>query len=134
MNTVEYPTEAGAPRVAIVAALMAIMAWSGGALADTASFKTEVLPILNKYCAECHVPGGDGYEKTGLDTSSYEGVMKGTKHGPIVIPGDSFSSNLSVVVEGRAVPELKMPHSRKGLSRWERLMIRRWINRGAKNN
>jgi len=102
--------------------------------ADHATFKDEIFPILKKYCVECHQAGGEGLEKSGLDLTSYEGVMKGTNHGPIVIPGDAFSSNLNVLVEGRASPELKMPHARKGLTKWERLMLRRWVNRGAKNN
>jgi hypothetical protein len=102
--------------------------------ADHASFKDEIFPIIKKYCVECHQPGGEGFEKSGLDVRTYEGIMKGTRHGPIVVPGDAFSSNLNVLIEGRASPELKMPHARKGLTRWERHMIRVWVNRGAKNN
>ncbi len=114
--------------------LLSGMAVPGNALAEHASFKDEIFPIIQKYCVECHQPGGEGYEKSGLDMTSYEGIMKGTKHGPIVVPGDAFSSNLNVLIEGRASPELKMPHARKGLTNWERHMIRRWVNRGAKNN
>ena len=106
----------------------------GPAWAEHASFKDEVFPIIQKYCVECHQPGGEGYQKSGLDMTSYEGIMKGTRHGPIVVPGDAFSSNLNVLIEGRASPELKMPHARKGLTSWERHLIRRWVNRGAKNN
>jgi hypothetical protein len=32
--------------------------------------------------------GGAGYEKSGLDLTSYAGVMKGTKFGRMVIPRD----------------------------------------------
>ena len=32
--------------------------------------------------------GGAGYEKSGLDLTSYAGVMKGTKSGPMVIPAN----------------------------------------------
>ncbi len=117
-----------------VAALLVGLAMPGGAAADHATFMDEIMPIFQKHCLECHVPGEAGYEKSGLDLRTYEGVMKGTKHGPIIVPGDGFSSNIMVLIEGRAAPELKMPHSRKGLSKWEKLMIRRWINRGALNN
>lgn len=103
--------------------------------AEHAAFKADIQPILQKYCLECHVPGQVGYEKSGLDISSYESLMKGTKHGPIIVPGDAFSSNMMVLIEGRADATLKMPHGgRKGLSKWEKLMLRRWINRGARNN
>lgn len=113
----------------LAGSLTVVPAW-----AEHASFKDEVFPIIQKYCVECHQPGGEGYQKSGLDMTSYEGIMKGTRHGPIVVPGDAFSSNLNVLIEGRASPELKMPHARKGLTMWERHLIRRWVNRGAKNN
>ena len=102
--------------------------------ADHATFKAEIQPIIEKHCLECHVPGQDGYEKSGLDLRTYEGVMKGTEYGSIIVPGDAFSSNLMVLIEGRADARLKMPHGRKDLTKWEKLMLRRWINRGALNN
>ena len=104
------------------------------AAADHASFKGEILPILMKHCAECHAHGGEGQQASGLDLTSYEGIMKGTEHGKVVVPGDAFLSNIMVLIDGRAGPELKMPHGRKDLSRWEKTLIRRWINRGALNN
>lgn len=102
--------------------------------ADNASFKNDVLPILEKHCSECHAAGGEGQEASGLNLTTYEGVMKGTTHGPVVVPGDAFLSNMMVLVDGRAGPELKMPHGRKDLTRWEKTLIRRWINRGALDN
>ena len=112
----------------------------GGAVAanpvysEHAGFKDEIFPILKKNCIECHQPGGQGYEKSGLDMTTEEGIMTGTSHGPIVVPGDAFLSNLNVLIEGRAAPHLRMPYHGKELSQWDRLMIRRWVDRGAKNN
>ncbi|MGB8745902.1 MAG: c-type cytochrome domain-containing protein, partial [Pseudolabrys sp.] len=57
--------------------------------------------------------GGAGYEKSGLDLTSYAGVMKGTKFGRMVIPRDPESSNLMLLLDWRAAPELRMPHSKK---------------------
>ena len=120
-------------------AFVAVM-FLGGAMAVTpafaehASFKDEIFPILEKFCVECHQPGGEGLEKSGLDMTSYEGIMKGTFYGPIVVPGDAFLSNLNVLIEGRAARQLRMPYHGKELSKWHRLLIRRWVNRGAKNN
>ena len=118
----------------MAATLLAATAVTGTAWAEHASFKEEIFPIIKKYCVECHQPGGEGHEKSGLDMTSYQGIMKGTRHGAIVIPGDAFLSNLNVLIEGRAAPELKMPHARKELTKWERHLIRRWVNRGAQNN
>jgi hypothetical protein len=107
---------------------------TAAAAGEHPGFAKDVFPIFAQNCVECHQPGADGYAKTGLDMTSYDGIMKGTKHGPIVVPGDAFTSNLAVVVEGRTRPEIRMPHARKPLSKWQRVIIRRWINAGAKNN
>ncbi|MDH5489145.1 MAG: hypothetical protein OEX17_04370 [Rhodospirillaceae bacterium] len=115
--------------------VFALGAWvPTSASADNATFSEKVLPILTKHCSECHAKGGAGEQASGLDLTSYEGVMKGTTHGPIIVPGDAFLSNIMVLIEGRAGPELKMPHGRKDLTRWEKTLLRRWINRGAQNN
>ena len=37
-----------------------------------------------------------------LDLTTYDGLMKGTKHGPMVIPGDPDSSNLMWLLDWRA--------------------------------
>ena len=120
--------------VAAFTAVLAVGVSMPVAAADQASFKDGILPILTKHCSECHAKGGEGQQASGLDLTSYEGVMKGTVHGAVVVPGDAFTSNIMVLIDGRAGPELKMPHGRKDLSRWEKTLIRRWINRGALNN
>jgi mono/diheme cytochrome c family protein len=103
--------------------------------ADTQlSFKDDVFPIFRGWCLECHQPGGVGYEKSGLDLHTYEGVMKGTKYGPMVIPGDPDTSNLMRLLDWKASPELRMPHGKKKLSTCDRDAIRAWIRQGAKNN
>src|ERR1035441_3466853 len=63
------------------------------------SFKEDVLPVFVGRCVSCHQSGGEGYVKTGLDLTSYAGVMKGTKFGPMVIPGDPESSNLMLLLD-----------------------------------
>jgi len=117
-------------------ALIVAGAWSGnGALAqDRVSFEQDVFPILELRCLECHQPGGAGYEASGLDLRTYGGLMKGTKHGPVVVPRSAMTSNLIVVIDGRTDPALHMPHQRKRMSKCERLMLRTWVNQGANDN
>jgi hypothetical protein len=123
------------------------LSWAGGvavaaALAMTAaavaeepiSFKEDVVPVIQIRCLECHQPGGDGYVQSGLDLRSYASLMKGTKFGPIVVPGDAMTSNFMVVVDGRASQAIRMPHERKKLTKCEIDILRRWVNSGAKNN
>jgi len=120
---------------AILSAMLAIGSWHASAFAEEAvSFTEDVFPILELRCLECHVPGGPGYEASGLDMRTYDSLMKGTKHGPIIVPRSAFTSNLIAVIDGRTDPNLRMPHNRKRLSKCERLLIRFWINQGAKDN
>jgi len=99
------------------------------------SFKTDIRPLLDDYCLSCHVPGGKGYEKSGLDMRSYKSLMQGTRFGPIITPGNSQNSTLIVLVEGRADPSINMPYGIKGgLSKDKITLLRRWIDQGAKDN
>ena len=98
------------------------------------SFSEDVLPLLKWKCASCHQPGGEGYQKSGVDLTSYQGLMKGTKFGPMVVPGDADSSNLMMLLDWRVSAEIRMPHGKKKLSICDRDDIRTWIWQGAKNN
>ena len=98
------------------------------------SFKHDVLPIFKGRCLDCHQPGGEGYEKSGLDLRTYAGVMKGTKFGSMVTPGNPDTSNLAWLLDWKASPEIRMPHGKSKLSICDRDAIREWIRQGAKDN
>jgi hypothetical protein len=93
-----------------------------------------VFPIIEVRCLDCHQPGGAGYKASGLDLRTYKGLMKGTKFGPVVTPGNAFESNLIAVIDQRTDPEIWMPHNKKRLSKCERLLFRFWVMQGAKDN
>ena len=113
--------------------IFVIGTWSPAA-AEPVSFKEEVFPILELRCLECHRPSGAGYEKSGLDMRTYEGLMKGTKYGPMIVPGSIIESNLIAMIDRRTSSELWMPHGKKQLSKCERQAIRFWVAQGARNN
>ncbi|MBF0460726.1 MAG: hypothetical protein HQL87_04945 [Magnetococcales bacterium] len=96
------------------------------------SFKGDVQPILQYRCLECHRADGPGVAYSGLSLENYEGLMKGTRFGPIVVPGNALVSNLNVLVEGRA--GVRMPHNKKRLTPCEIQVLRNWVNQGAKDN
>ena len=98
------------------------------------SFAEDVMPIFRGRCISCHAPGGEGTEASGLDLSTYAGVIKGTRFGPIIVPGEPESSNLIWLLDWRASPELRMPHGKKKLSTCDRDAIRAWIREGAQDN
>jgi mono/diheme cytochrome c family protein len=104
------------------------------AAAPKVSFAQDIMPIFLGRCVSCHQQGAEGYEKSGLDLTTYEGVMKGTKHGPMILPRDPDGSNLMWLLDWRASAELRMPHGKKKLSTCDRNDIRAWIREGALNN
>ncbi|MGF1641446.1 MAG: c-type cytochrome domain-containing protein [Rhodospirillales bacterium] len=114
------------------AALAAAGGPSPARAAEAVSFTLDVLPILQSRCASCHSAKGEGYEVSGLDLTTYEGLMKGTKYGPIVVPGDSLTSNLAVLIEGRAM--VQMPHDQRPLLKCQQDIISTWVKQGALNN
>ena len=98
------------------------------------SYSQDVRPILEKNCLECHEEGGSGYVASGFSMASYEDLMKGTKFGPVVKPEDSFTSALTMLVEGRADPSIQMPHGKEPLNEEEIATLKTWVDQGAKNN
>jgi len=98
------------------------------------SFKNDVTPILHDYCLNCHQSGGKGYEASGLDMSSYQTLMKGTKFGSVIKPGDSFTSIFIQVIEGRVHASLKMPYGTGGLAHDKVDILKKWVGQGAKDN
>lgn len=98
------------------------------------SYKEDIAPLLQWRCSSCHQPGGQGYEKSGFDLRTYEALMKGTKFGAMIIPGDPESSSLMRLLDWKVSPEIRMPHGQKQLSICDRDAIRQWIREGAKNN
>ena len=98
------------------------------------SYKNDVQPILAKNCSECHAAGQKGFLASGLDTTSYQTLLKGGKFGALVKPGDALSSTLNMLVEGRAHASIQMPHGREKLSSKDIETLKVWVNEGAKDN
>ncbi|MDD4929561.1 MAG: hypothetical protein PHP85_09820 [Gallionella sp.] len=118
---------------------LAALIFSASAIADPArhevSYNKEIAPIIHDYCLSCHEPGGQGYEKSGLDMRTYQSLMKGTKFGSVIKPGDSFTSILIQVVDGRVHASIKMPYGMEGgLAKDKISLLKKWVNQGAKNN
>ncbi|KDB04058.1 hypothetical protein U879_08805 [Defluviimonas sp. 20V17] len=115
------------------------------------SFKNDVYPILQNYCASCHSPNGIGYEKSGFSVRNYASVMKGTKYGAVVVSGSSLTSNLIWLIGHHADASIAMPKtctqeskdshvclqaskSAHWLPKPEVRLIEDWVNQGAKDN
>ena len=93
------------------------------------SYSRDVQPIFNAYCVSCH---GDVGPEEGLSLTSYEGVMAGSVHGPVVIPGDPINSELVKRIKGISTP--RMPFGGPPLSETQIHTIEMWVAQGAKDN
>ncbi len=114
------PTATAAPDVPLRAKLI----WDG-------HYTQDIQPIFNQYCVQCHGPDNPA---NGLRLDSYDGVMKGTQFGPVVVPGSPSSSTLVAVIQGTAAPQIRMPHQGRQLSPNRIQDITLWIEAGAKND
>ena len=102
---------------------------------EEVSYKKDIRPIIDDYCVSCHKPGGKGYKKSRLDLRTYQSLMKGTKFGAVVKPGDSYTSILVQVVEGRVHPSIRMPYGISGgLAKDKIELLRKWVQQGARDN
>lgn len=121
--------------LALVATAIALgAAGSATAKEEVVSYSEDIRPIIQGRCIECHQKGGPGTEASGLDLSSYEGLMKGTKFGPMITPGEPETSSLLRLIDHKVDPSIRMPHGKKKLSQCDRDAFRLWIKQGAKNN
>lgn len=90
------------------------------------SFATEVMPVLETYCWECH---SEENTELGLRLDSYEGVMAGSDYGTVVEAGDADGSLLIDMIAAGDMPEDGDPVPAELLE-----ILKTWINEGAENN
>ena len=90
------------------------------------SFASEVMPLMEKYCWECH---SQENAELGLMLDSYEGTMAGSDYGTVVEPGDPDGSLLVDMIASGDMPEDGDPMPAEELE-----IIKTWIAEGAENN
>ena len=96
---------------------------------------TEIQPIFDNNCVECHVSiNGSG----ALELDSYEYLMQGdSNNGPVVIPFNADSSLLYrvLLIDSVIVPNepicCRMPKNASPLHISDQIKIYNWINEGA---
>ena len=101
--------------------------------ADTSapvSFTKDLRPLLNANCNACHKPDKSKFD---LDMTTYASLMKGSKKGAIVVPGDPAKSKLLEVCSGDE-PEMPPEGEGKPLTKDQVSLIERWIKQGAKDD
>ncbi len=92
------------------------------------TYTDNVQPIFTQRCVSCH---GPSRAENGLRLDSYDGVIKGTQFGPVVVPGQPNQSALVSVVRGSTDPSIRMPHGGTALNDQDVLNIVLWVQAGA---
>jgi len=123
--------------------LLAPIAFLSGCGQGEVSFADDIQPIITKSCISCHSGVGEGATASEYLMGNYDDVMKGTTHGPVIVPGSRMSSSLYLVVAGKTAPEIRMPpHNDESFAEGRGFMLSAetietiglWIDQGAKNN
>lgn len=90
------------------------------------SFSADIGPLFQKNCIRCH----GGPEPTmGMSLESYQGAIKGSKNGPVIVPGNPEKSLMYLYTRDGI-----MPYGGPRLPASEVEKIRAWIAAGAPNN
>lgn len=80
------------------------------ATTENVTFEKDIAPIMKESCVRCH---GAERPRAQLRLDTLEGVLKGTKQGPVLKAGDSANS-LLVKSVSRLDPEIAMPPKPRG--------------------
>jgi hypothetical protein len=89
-------------------------------------FEKDVLPVFRARCLRCH---GADERKAGLDLRGKAGLLKGGESGPALSPGSAERSELWIKIAAD-----KMPPGKVKLTEAEKVVIRDWIDGGARDN
>lgn len=91
-------------------------------LAETISYKTDVLPILKENCYECHSEEQYGRQGDGHKLEGYEGIKKHVDK-KLVMPSITHANGF-----------VNMPYRKAKLDTCKIAVIGKWIAQGALNN
>jgi hypothetical protein len=96
---------------------------------DPVSFSSEIQPILNQNCVQCH---GGVRQKNGVSFVFREDALGKGKSGRwTIVPGHPEQSELIARITS-SDPEARMPYHAPPLSPQQIELLRRWIREGAK--
>jgi hypothetical protein len=93
----------------------------------TVDYYTQIQPIFNSSCTNCHNPSSNNWNNHQLNLTSYAGVMAGSEDGAVIVPGNAESSVLYQEILSGDMPDGNNPD----LSSTQINLIAEWINEGA---
>ncbi len=124
--------------MAAVICLLGSLCLSGAAELDLAKlppaatrpvdFVKDIQPLLAQNCHRCH---GAQRAEADLRWDLKESALKGSDHGPVIVPGKSAESRVVHLVAG-VDPNNVMPKKGERLTAGQVGLLRGWIDQGAK--
>lgn len=88
-----------------------------------------VTQLLNTNCVGCH---GEQRGAGDIHLTSFDGIMKGGEHGPIVVAGDPANSTIIKALKGQGARQ--MPPRGTPLPADQIKVVEDWIKDGAKQS
>jgi hypothetical protein len=96
---------------------------------DKVTYQDHILPLIEANCSKCH---NSDKKKADLDLTSYQGALKGSGSGPVLVSGNPDGSKLWKAVTHAEEPN--MPPNRPKLADKELETIKKWIVGGLLEN
>ncbi|MBU6401998.1 MAG: hypothetical protein KGS61_16905, partial [Verrucomicrobia bacterium] len=112
----------------VVLALAAVGAVPPAHAETKVDFAKDVLPIFQQSCLKCH---GPDKQKGKLRLDVKDAALKGSKDGPVIVPGQAAKSELYRRITLPAGDDDIMPQKADPLAKAQTDLIRDWINQGA---
>lgn len=91
------------------------------------SFTKQIAPSIVNLCIGCH---GGNTPRSGLNLTTFEGMMRGGESGRVIVPGNLDASRLWQLVGAGEQP--RMPQGQLRITRKFHADLREWILEGAK--
>src|SRR5436190_4255958 len=93
------------------------------------TYQEHILPLIEANCAKCH---NSDKKKADLDLTTYQGALKGSGSGAVLLSGNPDGSKLWKAVTHAEEPN--MPPNRPKLADKELELIKKWISGGLLEN
>ena len=97
--------------------------------ADKITYQDNIAPIIEANCSKCH---NEDKKKADLDLTSYQGALKGSGSGPVLLSGNPDGSKLWKALSHSEEPY--MPPNRPRLADKELDTVKKWIAGGLLEN
>src|ERR1019366_800387 len=109
--------------------LTVVLCAFGADAADKVTYQDNILPLIQANCAKCH---NEDKKKADLDLTSYQGTLKGSGSGAVVVSGNLDSSKLWKAITQTEDPT--MPPNQPPLADKDLDVFKNWIQGGLLEN